>query len=155
MTTIDWTVIAVAASTIAWINWYFFADRTGVVAMAMASDSAAPNPATPRGSGGATSGGAPPVGAAPVQGAPAQATIIVQGGYEPSVVRVKAGQPVRLIFDRQETSGCSEEVVFADFGIRRFLPAHQQTVVEVTPPKAGTYVFTCGMGMLRGKLVAE
>jgi len=150
MTTIDWTVIAVAASTIAWINWYFFADRTGVVATAMASDSAAPTSATPRSPGGAASGGA-----VPGQGAPAQATIIVQGGYEPSVVRVKAGQPVRLTFDRQETSGCSEEVVFADFGIRRFLPAHQQTVIEVTPPKPGVYAFTCGMGMLRGKLVAE
>jgi hypothetical protein len=57
---------------------------------------------------------------------------------------------VRLVFDRQETSGCSEEVVFGDFGIRRYLPAHQQTVVEVTPPAPGTYEFTCGMGMLRG-----
>ena len=37
---------------------------------------------------------------------------------------LKAGRPVRLVFDRQETSGCSEEVVFGDFGIRRYLPAH-------------------------------
>ncbi len=145
MTSIDWAVIAAATSTIVWINWYFFADHTGVVATAMASDSAAPNSATPRGPGGASSGGE----------APAQATIIVEGGYSPSVVRVKAGQPVRLIFDRQETSSCSEEVVFADFGIKRFLPANQQTVIEVTPPKPGVYAFTCGMGMLRGKLIAE
>jgi plastocyanin domain-containing protein len=62
---------------------------------------------------------------------------------------------VRLVFDRRETSGCSEEVVFADFGIRRFLPAYQQTPVEVTPPTPGTYEFTCGMGMLRGRLIAE
>ena len=84
-----------------------------------------------------------------------QATVTVKGGYAPAVVRAKAGRPVRLVFDRQETSGCSEEVVFGDFGVRRYLPAHRQTVVEVTPPAPGTYEFTCGMGMLRGKLVAE
>ena len=82
-------------------------------------------------------------------------TVRVHGGYEPATIRVKAGVPVRLHFDRQETSSCSEEVVFPDFGLRRFLPAFQETVVEVTPPKAGTYEFTCGMSMLHGRLVAE
>ncbi len=144
MTSIDWAVIAAATTTIAWINWYFFADRTGAAVMAMAPESAVPTSATSRDTPGGMS-----------TGTSAQATIVVRGGYEPSVVRVKAGQPVRLVFDRQETSGCSEEVVFADFGIRRFLPAHQQTAIEVTPPKAGVYAFTCGMGMLRGKLVAR
>jgi plastocyanin domain-containing protein len=70
-------------------------------------------------------------------------------------VRVKAGRPVRLVFDRQETSSCSEEVVFADFGIRRYLPAHQQTAIDVMPTAPGTYEFTCGMGMLRGTLIAD
>ncbi|MDF1504118.1 cupredoxin domain-containing protein [Roseisolibacter sp. H3M3-2] len=84
-----------------------------------------------------------------------EAMIVVEGAYAPAVVRVQAGRPVRLVFDRRETSGCSEEVVFGDFGIRRFLPAHQKTTVEVTPPAAGTYEFTCGMGMMRGRIVAE
>jgi plastocyanin domain-containing protein len=84
-----------------------------------------------------------------------EVTITVRGGYDPATVRVKAGTPVRLAFDRQETSGCSEEVVFPDFGVRRFLPAHQRTVVELTAPKPGTYEFTCGMSMLRGRLIAE
>lgn len=150
MTSIDWAVIAAATSTIAWINWYFFADHSGTGVMAMAADSSGSSQATQRGTAEAVS-----TGAAAAAASTAQATIIVQGGYSPSVVRVKAGQPVRLIFDRQETSSCSEEVVFADFGIRRFLPAHQQTVIEVTPPKAGVYAFTCGMSMLRGKLIAE
>jgi plastocyanin domain-containing protein len=62
---------------------------------------------------------------------------------------------VRLVFDRQETSGCSEEVVFPDFGIRKFLPAHRQTTIEITPERAGSYEFTCGMSMLRGRLTVE
>jgi len=81
--------------------------------------------------------------------------IVVKGGYSPAVVRVKAGAPVTLVFDRQETSGCSEEVVFPDFGIRRFLPPNQETTVEITPPKPGRYEFMCGMSMLRGAVVAE
>ena len=130
MTAADWIVLAGGAAGIAWVNWYFFLAQRSAAVATVASGAAA-------------------------AGTPQEATIAVQGGYTPAVVRVKAGQPVRLTFDRQETSSCSEEVVFADFGVRRFLPAHQRTVVEVTPPAAGTYEFTCGMGMLRGKLVAE
>ena len=139
MTAIDWLVIAAGASAVGWVLWYFFAvERVGATAtLAPAST------ATSTGTSGGEAAQAP------------QATITVKGGYSPAVVRVRAGQPVRLAFDRQETSGCSEEVVFADFGIRRYLPAHARTVVEVTPPIPGTYAFTCGMGMLRGKLVAE
>jgi len=81
--------------------------------------------------------------------------IEVLGGYSPAVIRAKAGERVRLVFDRRETSSCSEELVLPDFGVRRFLPAHEKTVVEVTPERAGTYEFTCGMGMLRGRLEVE
>ena len=42
-----------------------------------------------------------------------------------------------------------------DFGIRTFLPAHQVTPVQFTPVRPGTYEFTCGMGMVRGRLVAR
>jgi plastocyanin domain-containing protein len=84
-----------------------------------------------------------------------QATVLVRGGYEPQVVRVKAGSPVRLVFDRRETGSCSEEIVFPDFGIKRFLPANQKTLIELTPPSPGTYEFACGMNMLRGQIVAE
>ena len=82
-------------------------------------------------------------------------TVIVRGGYDPSTIRVKAGRPLRLVFDRQETSGCSEEIVFPDFNLRKFLPSNQRTIIELTPPTAGTYEFTCGMSMLHGRVIAE
>ena len=44
---------------------------------------------------------------------------------------------------------------FHSTSIRRFLPPHQLTPVEFTPEKAGEYEFTCGMGMLRGKLIVR
>jgi plastocyanin domain-containing protein len=81
--------------------------------------------------------------------------VLVQGGYEPAVIRVRAGQRVRLLFDRQETSSCSEEIVIPDFGVRRYLPAFETTVIELTPHEAGTHEFACGMAMLHGKLIVE
>ena len=81
--------------------------------------------------------------------------VVVKGGYTPSVVRVRAGRPVRLDFFRDETNGCTEEVLFPDFHIRTFLPAHQTTAVEFTPAEPGTHEFTCGMGMVRGRLIVE
>jgi plastocyanin domain-containing protein len=81
--------------------------------------------------------------------------IMVKGGYSPDVVVVKQGAPVRLAFYRDETSSCSEQVVFGDFGIARDLPAFETTTIEFVPEKAGEFSFTCGMNMLRGKLVVE
>ena len=77
----------------------------------------------------------------------------VEGGYSPSVITVKAGTPVRLAFHRTDTSSCSEQVLFPDFGITRTLPLNQRTNVEFTPDKPGEYPFHCSMNMLRGKLI--
>ncbi len=125
MSATEWLVIAGGIAAIAWVNWYFFLAGRAAVS--------------------ATSGA----------GGEQEVTIQVRGGYDPAVVRVQRGQPVRLLFDRQETSGCSEEVVLPDFGIRRFLPAFQKTAIELTPTEPGSYDFTCGMSMLRGRLIVE
>ncbi len=82
-----------------------------------------------------------------------EVVVTVKGGYAPDTIVVKQGQPVRLNFYRDETSGCSEQVVFGDFGVVRDLPAFKTTAVEFTPSKSGEFVFTCGMNMLRGKLI--
>jgi plastocyanin domain-containing protein len=125
-------VVLAAVGAIAWVNWYFFvAGRTGGAAALVAASPAGDAAAVP------------------------QVTITVDGGYSPNTVRVKAGQPVRLLFDRRDSSSCSEEVVFPDFGVRRFLPTGQRTAIEVTPPAPGRYEFMCGMSMLRGALIAE
>lgn len=125
MNATEWVVVLAGVAAIAWVNWFFFLSH-GPVARAAA-------------------------GAGGVQ----EVTIQVQGGYSPAQVRVRRGAPVRLVFDRQETSGCSEEVVIPEFGIRRFLPAFQKTAVEITPDRTGTFDFTCGMSMLRGRLTVE
>jgi len=81
--------------------------------------------------------------------------ITVKGGYSPDVIVVKKGVPVRLNFYRDETSTCSEQVVFGDFAIARDLPAFKTTPIDFTPDKAGEFNFVCGMNMLRGKLIVQ
>jgi len=81
--------------------------------------------------------------------------ITVKGGYTPDIIVVKAGQPLRMRFTRQESSTCSEMVLFPDFSQSAKLPEGQEVTVEFTPDKPGEYGFQCQMGMLRGKLIVE
>jgi len=136
MSTIDWIVVLGGAAAIAWVNWYFFFAERSVATVTGASmpDASA---------SGVMTTGIPEV------------NITVRGGYDPGIIRVPAGRPVRLVFEREDTSSCSEEIVIADFGIRRFLPTGTKVPIEVTPAKPGRYEFTCGMGMLHGALIAE
>lgn len=125
MTSAQVIVTLAGLAGVAWINWYFFLASRGTVVAAAA-------------------------GAGGVQ----RVRVEVKGGYTPAVVRVLAGAPVRLEFHRDEVNPCTEEVVLPDFGIRTFLPAHRTTTVSFTPAE-GTYEFACGMGMVRGQIIAE
>ena len=95
------------------------------------------------------------VAAAVGSGGVQEVKVTVKGGYSPNVIVVKQGQPVRLDFYRDETASCSEQVIFGDFGVARDLPYQQTTPVEFTPNKPGEFTFTCGMNMLRGKLIVQ
>ena len=98
----------------------------------------------------------PKVGKAAVfQAGVQEATIRVEGAYQPNVVRVTAGAPVKLRFDRREATDCSNRVVIPDFDISRALPAFQTTTIEFTPEQAGEYPFACAMNMYRGTIVVE
>lgn len=91
-----------------------------------------------------------------LRGAGAQSVEIeVRGGYDPGVVRVKRGVPLQLVFNRQETSSCSEEIVIPAFGVRKFLPPYKKTTVEITPTEGGSFEITCGMSMLHGRIEVE
>ena len=125
MSTDKLVVLLTGLALSGWILWYFFRARApGTAAVAI-----------------------------PADGGVQEAVITVKGGYDPSEVRVAAGRPVRLIFDRQETNPCSDELVIPEFRIHRALPPHQRTAVEFTPGTPGTFDFKCGMGMLHGKLI--
>jgi plastocyanin domain-containing protein len=125
MDTTEWIVLGSGVALMALVIWYFF---MGEGTRAAAS-----------------------VDATGVQ----QIKVTVKGGYTPDVIVVKRGVPVELDFYRAETSDCTEQVVFGDFGISRRLPAFKTTPITFTPERAGEFSFTCGMNMVRGKLIVE
>jgi plastocyanin domain-containing protein len=84
-----------------------------------------------------------------------EVTITVDGGYVPSLVTVKRGQPVRLNFLRRDPSSCLEKVLFPDFHVAQDLVLNQTTPVEFTPDSLGVFQFSCGMGMFHGAIAVE
>jgi len=84
-----------------------------------------------------------------------EATITVKGAYNPGLIVVEHGKPVRLTFLRQETAACSEKVLFPAFSKSADLPEGELVAVEFTPEQPGEYEFSCGMGMLHGKLIVH
>lgn len=84
-----------------------------------------------------------------------EAAITVKGGYNPDVIVVQKGVPVRLHFTRQESALCSEQVIFDKIDKSAKLPEGETVTIEFTPEEAGEIPFQCQMGMLRGKVVVE
>lgn len=81
--------------------------------------------------------------------------IRVNQGFEPDVIPVEVGRPVRLSFYRDETAECTGELIFETLDVRRALPAFEATVVEFTPDVPGDYPFRCGHTGFRGRVVAQ
>ena len=73
---------------------------------------------------------------------------------EPATLMVRAGEPARITFVRTTDKTCGTEVVFPSLNIRRSLPLNEPVEVRFTPA-AGEIAFACGMGMVRGTVVAR
>jgi plastocyanin domain-containing protein len=81
--------------------------------------------------------------------------IAVLGGYSPEVITIPLGKTTRLNFLRTDPSSCLGEVVIGDFHIRKTLPLNEKVSIEITPKKAGEFVYSCGMGMFHGKIIVK
>ncbi len=84
-----------------------------------------------------------------------EVAIKVKGGYDPDVIVVKQGKPVKLHFNRQESALCSEMVIFDKLGQSAKLPEGETVTITFTPDQPGEIPFQCQMGMLRGKVIVE
>src|SRR3990172_9570421 len=73
--------------------------------------------------------------------------ILLAGGYQPEVISIPKGKTTKINFLRKDSSACLEEVVLADFKIRKYLPLNQKVTVEVAPPEQGEFDMSCGMNM--------
>lgn len=103
-------------------------------------------PANPSGASGATEVARGADGVAEVR------LTIANVAYQPSTLSIPAGEPVRLIVDRQEDNLCSDEIVFPQLGVRQKLAPFGTTEVMIPATEAGTYTMTCQMGMMSGQL---
>jgi uncharacterized protein len=70
----------------------------------------------------------------------------------PQIV-VQKGMPVRfnLHADAQSLNGCNRSIVIPGFNIQKKLQAGDN-LIEFTPLKAGTYGYTCWMGMISSEI---
>jgi plastocyanin domain-containing protein len=84
-----------------------------------------------------------------------EATILVKGAYIPDTIVAERGKPIRLTFVREESTACSETVVFGALGLTAHLPEGERIAVELEPAEPGEYGFACEMGMYRGTLVVR
>ena len=83
------------------------------------------------------------------------AITVTEKGFEPAVVHVAAGQPVRLLVTRKTDRTCAKEFVMAEHNINQPLPLDQPVEITFTPGKAGELRYACGMDMFSGKIVVE
>ena len=80
---------------------------------------------------------------------------VTSKGFEPSVVTVKAGKPVKLVVTRKTERTCATEIVMKDFGVNQPLPYEKPVTVVVSPKGPGQYRFACGMDMIAGALKVQ
>ena len=81
--------------------------------------------------------------------------IVVEGGYRPSVIRVRKGQKTTISLLRKDSNSCLEEFIIPDFKIKTYLPVGKSVEIEITPQNTGEFPFHCGMNMFHGKVVVE
>ena len=83
-------------------------------------------------------------------------TSTLQPGRSYPDITVKAGEPVKWMVEAPDGSvnGCNYKIIQQDLGIE-YAFDEGENVIEFTPEKAGTYTYTCWMGMITGKIYVE
>lgn len=79
---------------------------------------------------------------------------IVATGFDPEVIEIKKGVPVKWIIGTDQTGGCTSRIIIPSLGIEKDITIGEN-VVYFTPTKSGELPFSCWMGMVRGKFVVE
>jgi plastocyanin domain-containing protein len=98
---------------------------------------------------------APPVAAQAADGVQTAELKISGGEYQPAALSVRAGVPLQLKVTRDEKPGCGETLVIPSQNISQPIPVNEVTTIEFTPAQAGDLEFTCGMNMMKGKIVVQ
>jgi sulfite exporter TauE/SafE len=79
---------------------------------------------------------------------------VTSSGYSPDVIQVEKDIPVRWEIFGGKRLGCARTFVVPAFGVTAQI-AQGMNVVEFTPTKSGTFVYSCSMGMVSGTLIVN
>lgn len=79
---------------------------------------------------------------------------VTRSGFVPNKFFLKKGVPVKWIITGSEITGCNREILVPEYNLKIEVVPGEQTV-EFTPTRAGTILWSCWMGMLRGSFVVS
>ncbi len=79
---------------------------------------------------------------------------ITANGFEPAVIHVEKGIPVKWIIDQQQIGGCTNRIIVPSMQIVKDVDKGEN-VVYFTPQTDGAIPFSCWMGMVRGTIISE
>ncbi len=85
----------------------------------------------------------------------AKKVMVSKNGFEPSEISFIKSEPIKIAFYRTDAENCANEVIFKDLNITKKLPVGKMVMVEFTPKEAGEISFSCGMGMMKGKIIVQ
>jgi plastocyanin domain-containing protein len=72
------------------------------------------------------------------------------GTYEPDVLTIKAGMPVRWKIEGTNAFGCTSIMTIPSLNISQALHAGENVIEFTAPQQRGALAFMCSMGMVRG-----
>jgi sulfite exporter TauE/SafE len=73
--------------------------------------------------------------------------------FVPNTLVLPEGEPVRLVVDRQEDTGCSDQLAVPALGVLVDLTPNGITTIDLPAARGGAYTLACGMGMMSGRLL--
>lgn len=83
------------------------------------------------------------------------AVTVANGQYQPATISIFAGESLTLVMTRTEYNRCTEEVVFQSLNRRVSLPPEVPVRIALGVLPVGETAFTCGMGMVKGKVIVQ
>lgn len=73
-------------------------------------------------------------------------------GYEPNVLYIKKGIPVRWVINATQVSGCTNEIIIPKYNIKKEI-VKGENIIEFVPEETGEINFSCWMQMVWGKFI--
>ena len=81
---------------------------------------------------------------------------VTENGFEPTPIKVKKGEPLKLVVTRKTDATCAQKLVLDEAKVSVDLPLNKPVEVSFTPAKTGQVKYGCAMGkMIAGVLVVE